>query len=899
MAPYKHSSFAYLQKLMTICLLIFVCQQCAKAQHKKDSLLEARSLLKQSSVAYKAGDEISALKYARQALKLSSITDSNTYAKSSIMVAYMLSRQGQDVEALNVAFKILRETEARGWKKLSIGSMGCIADLYRSINNPQAALPYALRASKEALILKDSVQYIFTLSTLSNLYSHRNMESTANLVKASKYMEIILAPPYLRLLTDFDQSRYLSNLGRLYLKQDQLVKAEGVLMQSIAISRREKFLPLEKTVLNELMTLYIQKGQFREAIKYGEQALAIQPEAQTSRVLQKNIYLRLSEAYVGVKNFEQALMSSQKATQLNDSISTANKAKDAAELDKKYLNDKRLIIATSKTKLLEQQRNFIIILSVILAISSFAAYRVFNLRRKRKADMLLQEHLQLERLDALKTRFFANVSHELRTPLTLIIGPADQLINQQVENEQQRKDYLHAILRNSKKLLNIVNELLDLGKLEAGKLLAKFKPVELAPFVNGLYEDFSSVAAYKKISYQLESNINESLFVQIDQEKFEKISINLIGNAIKFTPYAGSITVAAAIDSHQFEFSVANTGNGIHPDDLPHVFDRYYQGERNEQPLSGGTGIGLAITHEFTVLMGGQITIKNTWGEGVVFKVSIPLNGSEQREKEIVTEVEEVQDLEQTNLDEKRVVLVVEDNRDMATYIAAILQPSYTILTAYNGVEALQILKSISPAPSLIISDVMMPDMDGFTLLETLKKDSVFCPIPVVMLSALTDTRNKLKALNIGVDDYITKPFLSAELIARVSNLIKNAALRFTVSIEEEEVLPYSPADLLWLSELENHVRAYNSGKTELNLAELSYTMSISERQLFRRIKAITGLTPNKYIRTIRLQIAREAIESGKFRTVAEIAYAAGFDTPAYFSKLFKEHYGTEVNKLL
>ena len=899
MAPYKLSFFSFLQKLIFSWFLVFICQQCAKSQDKKDTQLEAKSLLKQSSVAYKSGDEINALKYARQALKLSSIVDSNTYAKSSIMVAYMLSRQGQDVEALNVAFNILRETEARGWKKLSIGSLACIADLYRSINNPKAALPYALRASKEALLLKDSVQYIFTLSTLSNLYSDRNMESPANLVKASKYMEIILAPPYLDLLTNFDHSRYLSNLGRLYLKQDRLVKAEAVLMQSIVIARREKFLPLEKTILNELMTLYIQKGQFREAIKFGEQALSIQPEAQTSRVLQKNIYLRLSEAYMGAKNFEQALKSSQQATQLNDSISAANKAKDAAELDKKYLNDKRLIIAASKTKLLEQQRNFIIILTIIVAVVSFAAYRVLSLKRKRKADMLLQEHLQLERLDALKTRFFANVSHELRTPLTLIIGPADQLINENVENEQQQKDYLHAILRNSKKLLNIVNELLDLGKLEAGKLLAKLKPVELAPFVIGLYEDFLSVAAYKKISYQLETNIEASLFVQIDQEKFEKISNNLIGNAIKFTPYAGTITVAAVIESHQFEFSVANSGAGIHPDDLPHVFDRYYQGERNEQALTGGTGIGLAITQEFTTLMGGQLTINNTWGEGVVFKVSIPLSGSEQREKEIVTQVTEVQELAQINLHEKRVVLVVEDNRDMATYIAALLQPSYTILTAYNGIEALQILQSMSPAPSLIISDVMMPDMDGFTLLETLKNDGVLCTIPVVMLSALSDTRHKLKALNIGVDDYITKPFLGVELIARVGNLIKNASLRFSVSNEEEEALPFSPADLAWLSELEKHVRNYTSSKTELNLAELSYALSISERQLFRRIKTITGLTPNKYIRTIRLQIAREAIESGKFRTVAEIAYAAGFDTPAYFSKLFKEHYGTEVNKLL
>jgi YesN/AraC family two-component response regulator len=201
--------------------------------------------------------------------------------------------------------------------------------------------------------------------------------------------------------------------------------------------------------------------------------------------------------------------------------------------------------------------------------------------------------------------------------------------------------------------------------------------------------------------------------------------------------------------------------------------------------------------------------------------------------------------------------------------------------------------------------------MDGFTLLETLKLSEAYCNIPVIMLTALADQRHKLKALHTGVDDYLTKPFLSAELLARTANLIGNALSRAKIDAGEEEevsaveitegpgveIIP-SPADLAWLSDLEGIVRKH-TGKTDLNLAALGYELNISERQLFRRIKAITGLTPNKYIRAIRLQIAREAIESGRYRTVAEVSYAAGFDTPSYFSKLFKEQYGRDVNDLL
>jgi DNA-binding response OmpR family regulator len=407
------------------------------------------------------------------------------------------------------------------------------------------------------------------------------------------------------------------------------------------------------------------------------------------------------------------------------------------------------------------------------------------------------------------------------------------------------------------------------------------------------------------VNYVIDCTIDRNLNAEIDREKFEKIINNLISNAIKFTSSGGSVAVKAWIENNQILFTITDTGKGIRPEDLPHVFDRYYQGNQHEMSLEGGTGIGLSIAREYCILMGGSINVDSILGKETVFNVSIPLIASQHPADDIeFAEVGSIKPKAAANKAKQQLIMLVEDHPEMIEYIASVLKPAYRVITSSDGNEALSILKGMKALPDMIISDVMMPGMDGFTLLNTLKKDDVLCKVPVIMLTALADSRNKLKALNIGVDDYLTKPFVVDELKARVTNLLHNAAERKKPADEKDDekqefpVVGPSPSDLIWLAELETKVRKY-IGKTDLNLAAISYDMAMSERQLFRRVKTTTGLTPNMYIRSIRLQVAREAIESGKYRTVAEISYTAGFETPAYFSKLFKEHYGRDVNDLL
>jgi len=890
------------------------------ARRDNNKTFEAKILYRVAFKYYALGKEQTALEYARKAFAAISPTDdSTTYVKSRLLVAYMLSRGGQNEPAFKEAFATLKLTDKYNWRKLRIETKICIADIYRPVREIDRALPFAQQAIDEAKAVKDTGLYIFAMSTLSNVLSGPKKHGdipVANTTKAAQILETLLSTPYKEHIATFDRTNYLGNLGRLYEMLKQYDKAEATLLTAIDTAYKYDYLVLAKHSLNELATLNLDRKDYKKAILYGNKALTIQPGNQANRVTQRNIYNKLEDAYANIGDYKKAYEFAVKENALNDTILTTDQSRFTAELDEKYRNDKRLLLAANRNSLLQQQRNLTIIAAIFILVVLVITYLWLADKKRKQAAALEREHAQLARLDEMKTRFFANVSHELKTPLTLIMGPAEQLA-QNADLPEQHRASAKTIVRNSKKLLDMVNELLDLGKLETGNLQVKAGQVQLAPFIRLLYKGFASAAAYKQLTYTLTCTINENLHVALDRDKFEKVANNFISNAIKYTPAGRAVNVKAAIENGMIILSVEDNGNGIHPADERQIFDRYYQGSQNQTNADGGTGIGLSIAKELAEAMGGTVTLHTTFGEGSRFTARIPLVEVTAEHITLKTDAD-TGDITQLShntavtVTSNKKILVVEDHDEMVGYITSVLSADCTVITAGNGMQALQLLSDggKNSLPDLIISDVMMPEMDGFTLLQKLKEHPVWCSIPVIMLTALTDNHNKLKALNIGVDDYLTKPFVAGELVARVNNLLANAGNRTNLSdsgpalehdTEEDAnhtAMPPSPADLAWISKLETVVRRH-IGKSEINLHILSDEMAISERQLNRRIKQITGLTPNKYVRTIRLQIAREAIESGKYRTVAEISYLAGFETPAYFSKLFKEHYGRDVNDIL
>lgn len=569
----------------------------------------------------------------------------------------------------------------------------------------------------------------------------------------------------------------------------------------------------------------------------------------------------------------------------------------------------------------------ILLLSIVYAYTSWRTYmltqrqkhleeEVQKATKRIRADKKTIEAQaeDLRKLDELKTRFFANVSHELRTPLTLMLGPIRSVLKRQnIDNKSHT--FLSTAEQNGHKLLKLVNEILDLNKLEAGKLALKEETVHFYSFIKRLTSNFMSYAESTNVSFLFDYQLEKDIHLLLDKHKLETILNNLLSNAFKFTPKDGKIQVEILEEINNIQIIVKDTGRGIHPEDLPNVFDRFYQ-SKQKGAAEGGTGIGLALCKEFSELLGGEIWVESEYGEGAQFYIEIPKvevlkttsnSDYEMSQKPLIvasTPVKKV--IDDVKNENKNTLLIVEDNASLQNYLKLILEEKYQIVTANNGVEALEVLEKNKV--NLIISDIMMPIMDGYALLKELKENNQYRSIPVIMLTAKADKEDKLNALRIGVDDYLLKPFDEDELLARISNLIENNVSRQTewqkVSLEgtskeaESEAVIFTKENSEWLAKLEKTVFE-QVGLPHFTTETLAQEMAISRRQLNRKIKEYTGLTPNKYIVEIRLQKARNLFEQSPDLTVKEVSYEVGFSKTEYFSKLFKARFGKNPSELM
>jgi DNA-binding response OmpR family regulator/nitrogen-specific signal transduction histidine kinase len=503
---------------------------------------------------------------------------------------------------------------------------------------------------------------------------------------------------------------------------------------------------------------------------------------------------------------------------------------------------------------------------------------------------------ELRSLDEMKSRFFTNITHELRTPLTLILGPLQSLLKSDRLSEKDRNSML-LIQRNAGRLLNLVEELLDLSKMEANKLVLAEKPVQLYLFLARIMASFLPYAEHRRVALKLKYNCPNNLALMMDEQKWEKILNNLLNNALKFTPGGGSITMETDMREGDLVLTVKDTGTGIHPDDLPYIFDRYYQARNAESTLQGGAGIGLSLCREYVKLFGGDISVQSTVGTGSKFTLSCPLKPApdtdpEMNDNEITFSVaSEFQQAPAAHNPAKRTVLLVEDDRDMSDYVQSILSPDYNLITAENGQIALNLLENNTV--DLILSDLMMPEMDGMQLLQTVRER--YLDIPFIMLTARADAPDRLHALTLGVDDYLTKPFQVDELTVRLGNLIGRYDTRKAAQASNSDSDQTARFDEKWIRQLEKLVLE-NISNTNFLLADLADQLNMSKRSLHNKVVACTGMSPNQYLTEIRLNRARYLMETRAFGTMAEVCYAVGFKTPHYFSKLMKERFGGETD---
>ena len=585
-------------------------------------------------------------------------------------------------------------------------------------------------------------------------------------------------------------------------------------------------------------------------------------------------------------------------------------------------------------------------------IGLIIAWRRYDLKRQRLKQKLEIEQVESEKLkelDSLKSRFFANISHEFRTPLTLILGPIQKLFSK--TSDEETKQELNIMQRNARRLQKLINQLLDLSKLESGKMKLQTSEENVVILIKSYVQQFESMAKQKNIDLVFRVAVAAAaaetagetkdleIPVYVDRDKIEKILFNLLSNAFKFTPEGGRIEVqvdkTSQVTYHishitSLLISISDTGSGIPPEKLPHIFDRFYQADDSYTKDQEGTGIGLALTKELVEMHHGKIEVESKVDVGTSFRVYLPLGRNHLKPDQIDSSRQSAVDSRQSGVgfgdeefgDEKigngmkieepgtwnlepgtdsnePLILIVEDNADLRIYIRGYLDPIYRIIEAKDGNQGLE--QAIEHIPDLIISDVMMPKMDGLELCDKLKTDERTSHIPIILLTARAGMESKIEGLETGADDFITKPFDPEELMVRIRNLIeqrKKLQAKFLKKIRKlglEQMLELENDELTSMDQrLLQKVTTYiikNLSETDLSVESLGNHTALSTRQLHRKIIALTGDTPNKLIRSIRLHRAAELLRS-KTGNVTEIAYEVGFNNLSWFAKCFKKEFG-------
>ncbi len=522
-----------------------------------------------------------------------------------------------------------------------------------------------------------------------------------------------------------------------------------------------------------------------------------------------------------------------------------------------------------------------------------------NLVAERTAK-IAEQASSLQQMQEARSRFFANISHELRTPLTLIKGPLVRLANT-TENREAILDAYSAMMLNNAELLNErIDDLLTLSQADAGQLKLRNTSFDLNAFLERLIDNIRGLAEADEIKIVLQNDMPASCIVRADRKKVEHILLNYLTNAIKHSGQKTSILLKCYLPDDQLTFSVSDNGHGIAPEEVSKIFDRFYQIGK-----ATGVGLGLALSRELADVMQGSVWVESQPGNGSTFYLSIPFTQADEEDSiqdapaaipALPVEVN-VNLLRSDGQMHAAHILCVEDNPAMQTFLVNELA-QYNIETCSNGVEALQLLERKYPASSLpdcILSDIMMPEMDGFELLRRLKETDKFNTIPMIMLTARAGVEDKLEALRIGVDDYIAKPFNSDELRTRIENLIGRKPLK-----QEPEPDASEPVvvDNAWLRKVESIIKK-RLAESDLTMEAIALDLHLSRSQFFRRIKTHTGLTPNMYLREVRLFKARELVERGEVSSVKELSASVGFESPAYFSQLYLERFGYRPSEKL
>lgn len=546
-------------------------------------------------------------------------------------------------------------------------------------------------------------------------------------------------------------------------------------------------------------------------------------------------------------------------------------------------------------------RNSLGVISLLMigfiALSIYAFY--INRKMRQANRKLISLNAEMKEVTAQKLQFFTNVSHEVRTPLTLILAPLDRLIVSLRESPYASD--LGLIQKNANRLLRVINQILDFRKVEGKQEKLAVREIDLVPFVGEIKSYFDSMASVRAISYTFTSSIKQCT-LWIDPDLLEKVFFNLLSNAFKFTPEGGSVRIELTEEGDRVFIRVVDTGSGIQPGNLPHLFDRFYTEDR-----SMGTGIGLHLVKEYIHMHGGEIRVESEPGQRTTFTVCLRKGKAHFEDSDLMETSVSHQAYEASRLDDSETkamlsitypytILITEDDDEVRGFLEREFSLHFKIRTAANGKDALRVLEE--EEISLVVSDVMMPEMNGFELCRTIKSQLPFSHIPVILLTALTDERQRIFGITGGADDYIQKPFHTDYVKIKIIHLLQERQKlreRLLEKLRDNKLLLSEPEkvesiDDTFLRKFAEQIEAVYADP-EYNVEKLSETLGLSRGHLHRKIKELTGTAPVEFLRTYRLNKATQLLRQNAY-TVSEVAYRTGFSSPAYFSKCFKAVYG-------
>ncbi|MCC6462713.1 MAG: response regulator [Saprospiraceae bacterium] len=661
-------------------------------------------------------------------------------------------------------------------------------------------------------------------------------------------------------------------LGQVAQLEGRLAEAEGYFKRALETCRKADYKEGKRDILGELVTVAEKQHKYHDQARYQKELSEIE-------------VLLTKEAY----------------------------SKTIAEIETEFKvleKDRQIKAQQAAQRLL---RLGLLLAGLVLGLIVWFYLRLNKQRRALAASNQLidSQNKELTRLNETKSRFFTNISHEFRTPLTVILGMAEQLKNNAstAQNPAAAATGLSLIQRNGENLLRLINQILELSKLDSGLLQVNWQRGDIVAYLQYLTESFYSIAQERELRLVFYPEIPE-LDMDYDAEKMQAIVANLLSNALKFTPRGGKVVLhakripasaAGAETPECLQLIVQDTGKGIPEAELPHIFDRFYQLDDSNTRRGEGTGIGLAYTQELVKIMGGTVSVESEVGKGSTFKLSLPVTRNARAADGRVHWSHPLPAPELPNPDTQgtnfnlQTILIIEDNADVAAYLRSLLQANYQIEWATDGQAGIEC--AFDRVPDIIISDVMMPEKDGYEVCLTLKNDERTSHIPIILLTAKATQADKLTGLRTGADAYLEKPFHQEELFLRLQQLV---ALRASLQARYANLAPRAPApaedhsglslDEIFLQKLHAAVLE-KLDDPELGIAYLCQVARLSHTQVFRKLKALTGENPTQFIKRLRLGRALELLQTTRLN-VSEVAYRVGFNDPNYFSRAFQKVYG-------